>query len=246
MFINSLEVISKSHKSFLRKLIMKVQNIILYKIFFLFFILTVSCLGIFAQQVDVTAFQEGTKKELVQVFDVRTQKEFNTGHLEHALQADYTNKSEFFERVKYLDKRKPVYVYCLSGGRSTAAARWMRENGFKDVVEMKGGINAWKQAGLPLAGVTDTVQMSVDTFRSAIQQGQVLVDVGAAWCPPCRKMEPVLQAYLSAHKNVKLVRVDGGRDQQVMQSIKATSLPTFILYKDGREVWRKEGVSDSL
>lgn len=199
-----------------------------------------------AQQVDVTVFQQSIEKREAQVFDVRTAGEFNTGHLHNALQADYTKKQEFAERVQYLDKQQPIYVYCLSGGRSTAAAKWMRDNGFREVIELKGGINAWKQAGLAVEGVDDQQQMSVDTFHTVIASGEVLVDVGAEWCPPCKKMEPVLLAYLKEHKTVHLVKVDGGRDREVMQAINATSLPTFILYKDGREVWRKEGVSDKL
>ena len=199
-----------------------------------------------AQQVDVTVFQQAIQKNDAQVFDVRTAGEFNTGHLHHALQADYTKKEEFIERVQSLDKEQTVYIYCLSGGRSTAAAKWLRENGFREVIELKGGINAWKQAGLAVEGVADGLQMSVDTFHMAVASGDVLVDVGAEWCPPCRKMEPVIQAFLKENKAVRLFKVDGGRDRDVMQAINATSLPTFILYKDGREVWRKQGVYDKL
>ncbi len=202
--------------------------------------------GASAQQVDVSVFQQSIQKKDAQVFDVRTAGEFNTGHLHNALQADYTKKGEFIERVQYLDKEQAIYIYCLSGGRSTAAAKWLRENGFREVIELKGGINAWKQAGLPVEGVADAQQMSVDTFHMAVASGDVLVDVGAEWCPPCRKMEPVIQAYLKENKQVRLLKVDGGRDREVMQAINATSLPTFILYRDGREVWRKQGVSDKL
>lgn len=202
--------------------------------------------GASAQQVDVSVFQQSIQKKDAQVFDVRTAGEYNTGHLHNALQADYTKKQEFIERVQYLDKEQAIYIYCLSGGRSTAAAKWLRENGFREVIELKGGINAWKQAGLPVEGVADVQQMSVDTFHMAVASGDVLVDVGAEWCPPCRKMEPVIQAYLKKNKTVHLLKVDGGRDREVMQALNATSLPTFILYRDGREVWRKQGVSDKL
>jgi rhodanese-related sulfurtransferase len=213
----------------------------------LILLLTISTAS-FAQNkttVNVNAFEKGMHGPQVQLFDVRTAREFSSGHLPGALQADYTNKAEFAERVKYLDKQKPVYIYCLSGGRSAAAAKWMRENGFSDVVEMEGGINAWKKNGKALEGVKEEKQLGIDEFRRSVQQkGWVLVDVGAEWCPPCRKMEPVLQAFLQQHKEVKLVKVDGGRDQQVMQDIQAGTLPTFIFYKDGKEVGRKEGVME--
>lgn len=197
------------------------------------------------QAVDVDAFEEGMQQPGVQIFDVRTAGEFNAGHLRDALQADFTKKEEFNERVKYLDKEKPVYVYCLSGGRSTAAATWMRDNGFKEVVEMQGGINAWKKAGKALDGVNDEPQMAIPAFWQAVKAEKlVLVDVGAEWCPPCRKMEPVLQQFLQANKAIRLVKVDGGKDQAVMKAINAAELPTFVFYKNGQEIWRKAGIVD--
>ncbi|CAL1516658.1 rhodanese-like domain-containing protein [Chitinophaga sp. MM2321] len=193
---------------------------------------------------DAEAFAKDIRQPGVQVFDVRTAGEFNTGHLPDALQADYTKKDEFYERVQYLDKQKPVYVYCLSGGRSAAAAKWMRENGFSDVVELEGGINAWKQAGKPLAGVADKkAQMTIAAYNKAVAaKGLVLTDVGAAWCPPCKQLEPTLKKFLQAHKNITRVNVDGGNDTDVMKAIDAKALPTLILYKNGKEVWRHKGV----
>lgn len=196
------------------------------------------------QVVDAATFSEGIQQPGVQIFDVRTAEEFNTGHLSNALQADYTNKAEFNERVKYLDKQKPVYIYCLSGGRSSKAAQWMRENGFQQVVELENGINAWKQAGKPLAGTAEKkLQLTVASYNKAIAKGIILTDVGAAWCPPCKQQEPILEKFLQAHKNVTLLKVDGGNDTDVMKAISAKGLPTLILYKNGKEVWRKQGVS---
>lgn len=196
------------------------------------------------QSENAAAFDKDIQQPGIQVFDVRTAGEFNTGHLPNALQADYTKKAEFKDRVQYLDKKKPVYIYCLSGGRSSAAAKWMRENGFDQVVELEGGINAWKQAGKPLEGVADKQpQLTIaDYNKSVLAKGWVLTDVGAAWCPPCKQMEPVLEKFFQKHKQVKKVFVDGGKDQDVMKAINASSLPTFIFYKDGKEVGRKEGV----
>lgn len=187
------------------------------------------------------AFEKGMKQPGVQVLDVRTAKEFNTGHLPDALQADFTKKEEFYHRLQSVDKTKPVYIYCLSGGRSTAAAKWMRENGYKEVIELSGGTMAWKQAGKPLAGTEHVAQMSVEAFSKAIAGKWVLVDVGADWCPPCRKMEPVVKRFIKESK-VKRVNVNGGNDTEVMKKINTSTLPTFVLYKDGKEVWRKEGI----
>lgn len=195
------------------------------------------------QHEGAVAFSKDIRQPGVQVFDVRTAEEYNTGHLPNALQADYTNKTEFNDRVKYLDKQKPVYIYCLSGGRSTKAAQWMRENGFSKVIELENGVSAWKQAGLPLEGVNEKKpQLTMDAYNKGTAKGWVLTDVGAAWCPPCKQMEPVLTQFLKKHQQVKLMKVDGGNDTDVMKTIGAKGLPTFILYKDGKEVWRKQGV----
>jgi rhodanese-related sulfurtransferase len=211
------------------------------------FVVMTSCLLLFifpsaAQSVNADAFEKGIQAGNVQVFDVRTAEEYNTGHIKGTLQADFNNKKEFADRVQYLDKQQPVYIYCLSGGRSSAAAKWMRENGFKEVVEMEGGIRAWKQAGKSLEGAGEEKQLPVGDFQQSIRKGLVLVDVGATWCPPCRAMEPVLQAFLQEHKEVQLVKVDGGKDQEVMESVNVKGLPTFIFYKEGKEQWRKQGV----
>ncbi|MBS0029522.1 rhodanese-like domain-containing protein [Chitinophaga sp. 22321] len=217
------------------------------------FLLTITLLfagsSLMAQQKqaeDAAAFDKDIQQPGIQVFDVRTAGEFNTGHLPNALQADYTRKAEFKDRVQYLDKKKPVYVYCLSGGRSSAAAKWMRENGFSRVVELEGGINAWKQAGKPLEGAGEKQpQLNLTDYNNAVSgKGMVLTDVGAAWCPPCKQMEPVLANFFRKHTQVKKVFVDGGKDLDVMKAIDAAALPTFIFYKDGKEVWRKQGVME--
>ncbi len=195
------------------------------------------------ESVKPDAFEKGMKQPGVQLLDVRTAKEFSTGHLPDALLADFTKKDEFFHRLESVDKTKPVYIYCLSGGRSTAAAKWMRENGYKEVIELDGGVMAWKQEGKPLSGTEKSgPQMSTALYDKSVASGKwILVDVGAGWCPPCRKMAPVVAQFVKENK-VKLVNVDGEHDTHVMQKINAITLPTFLLYKDGKEVWRKEGI----
>ncbi len=189
-------------------------------------------------------FEKGIAGTNVQVLDVRTFKEYNTGHIKNALQADWTNSSQFSDRIQYLDKDKPVYIYCLVGGRSTAAADWMRKDGFKNVVELIGGINAWKQAEKPLEGTTNEPQITMEQYLAAISADKmVLVDFGAAWCPPCVKMAPVIDE-LQNNKDLKfrLIKVDAGIHTNLMKAMNIEPIPLFIIYKKGKEVWRKEGI----
>lgn len=187
-------------------------------------------------------FEKGLRQPGIQLLDVRTAQEFKTGHINNALQADFTDKEEFAKRVKSLDKNKPVYVYCLVGGRSGAAAKYLADQGFTDVTDLSGGVKAWKNEGKLLAGGQQAPQMSVSMYNEAVASSKwILVDVGATWCPPCRKMQPVVKQF-TEEKKLKVLAVDGGNDIDVMKAVKAEEIPTFILYKDGKEVWRKSGI----
>lgn len=97
----------------------------------------------------INDFEKGVKKTNVQVLDVRTNAEYQSGHLKNAVLADWNNQEEFVKKVQTLIKSKPVYTYCLVGGRSAAATKWLTSKGYK-VYNMDGGIAAWKRAGKPV------------------------------------------------------------------------------------------------
>jgi rhodanese-related sulfurtransferase len=80
------------------------------------------------------------------LLDVRTPEEFNAGHIPGAMLLDYYNDN-FKKSAAQLDKTKPVFVYCKTGGRSSSAAKILRDLGFKEVYDLEGGISAWKNAG---------------------------------------------------------------------------------------------------
>lgn len=189
--------------------------------------------------------KEITTKQNIQILDVRTPKEFFSGHIKNALQADWNDKAEFERRLAFVDKNKPVYVYCLAGGRSAAAADKMRKAGYKNVYELSGGTNAWRAASKPLEGASTEKQMTIDELNATIKGSKVvLLDFGASWCPPCIQMEPVLKTVKEKNEGkFTFVKVDGGRDQDILQTYKVTALPVFIIFKDGKEVWRKDGIA---
>lgn len=197
-----------------------------------------------SKDVDATTFEKDLQKENVQILDVRTPSEYEGGHIKSAMLADWTNQQQFKERVQYLDKSKPVMVYCASGGRSGKAAQWLSENGFTTVENLKGGITQWKIENKPVEGSTPQPQMTEQEYATHIKNaGIVLVDFGAEWCPPCRKMEPVLTELQTEMKDrFQLVKVDGGINTNIMKLQGVEALPTFIVYKNGKETWRKQGV----
>lgn len=189
-------------------------------------------------------FEKGIHEAGVQILDVRTAGEYQSGHISKALLADWTNQQQFMDRIRYVDKARPVYIYCLSGGRSHAAAAWMRQNGFNQVIELSGGINAWKRENKPVEGSGKEPQMTMAQYLASIPSDKtVLVDFGATWCPPCIKMNPVIDA-LQADPSLKfmLLKIDGGLHVNLMKELNLEPIPVFIIYKQGRETWRKQGI----
>jgi len=175
---------------------------------------------------------------------VRTAGEFQSGHIANALQANWLDPKEFKNRTQHLDKSKTVYIYCQSGGRSASAQTALLQEGYQ-VVNLEGGISNWRMQQMPIEGGGTKLQMRVADFDKVVQSNQyVLVEIGALWCPPCRKMQPLMDALKQTPpKPFYFLAVDGGQDMDVMKSVKADDLPTFILYKNGVEVWRKVGVA---
>ena len=151
---------------------------------FLFIAAVLFSLEGFCQNVSSLAVDEFEKKidSTVQLLDVRTPGEYKAGHLPGAFQADWLDKKEFEERIQYLEKNKPVYVYCLAGSRSAAAAGWLVEKGLTNVVNMQGGINAWKKEGKQLEINIVGSQMKDEEYIQLTRSNNlVLVDFGAEW-----------------------------------------------------------------
>jgi rhodanese-related sulfurtransferase len=189
-------------------------------------------------------FQEQINQPGIQLLDVRTSKEYTAGHIKNSLQADWLNEKQFKERVKHLDKAKPLYIYCGSGVRSNDAGRWLRNNGFQQVLELQNGIVSWKKNQNSLESETAIQQMSVAEYELSLDSASlVLVDFGAKWCPPCKKMEPVLEQ-LKNDLNGKFVlwKIDGDSQTTIMRHLGVEELPTFIIYKNSKEIWRKTGL----
>ena len=211
---------------------------------FLFMITACSLNGQQANAINPDAFLKAISTGKIQVLDVRTADEYKSGHINNALQANWLDKNEFNDRTSHLDKNKTVYIYCLSGGRSGAAAEVLRTKGY-NVINLEGGINAWKRESKPLVGVDPNAkQTTMTSYEGQVRSTNiVLVDFGAEWCPPCKKMEPVLDAFMKQNsKKLTLVKMDGGIETALMKSLNVEALPTFILYKNGKEVKRKQGL----
>lgn len=81
--------------------------------------------------------------------DVRTQKEYEEGHVENASFLDLQS-GNFEEELEKLDKNKKYIVYCRSGRKSVKASNLMKKHGFKEIYNMVGGFEKWKSKRLPV------------------------------------------------------------------------------------------------
>ena len=95
---------------------------------------------------DVDEFEKAISREDVVLLDVRTSEEFAERHLKHAIQIDVKEPGFLEKCQKQLPAGKTVAVYCRTGFRSKSAGNILTEAGF-DVINMKGGITAWAEAG---------------------------------------------------------------------------------------------------
>ena len=87
----------------------------------------------------------GEKADLV-ILDVRTVSEYESGHLDGAINIPV---DELSGRLSELNQDDELLVYCRTGNRSTTAVGILRENGYDQIFHMDGGIVAWNSAGFP-------------------------------------------------------------------------------------------------
>ena len=82
-----------------------------------------------------------------------------------------------------------------------------------------------------------------DSFKKEIAKGVTLVDFHADWCGPCRMLAPVLDKIaLDVKGKASIAKVDIDSEQKTAAEFKITSVPTLILFKDGKEVNRLIGL----
>lgn len=172
-----------------------------------------------------------------QLVDVRTPGEFSKDHIKNSLNVDFNGKG-FKEQVAALDKKVPVLVYCLSGGRSARAAVYMREKGLT-VYELKGGMMQWKANDFPIESSRPVSEgLSVADYMEKTSGKLVLVDFYAPWCAPCKKMSPELASLAAEHKDhFALLKINVDENSAVVKKMKIDALPVLMLYKNGEVIW---------
>jgi len=191
-------------------------------------------------------FEKGIQQPNVQIVDVRTAKEFEKEHIEDAINIDI-NEGNFATQLSSLDKSKPVFVYCLAGSRSSNASKVLKENGYKNIYELDGGMLAWLKASKPVVSETAATNSSTNPaeenfYKTIAAEKLTMVDFFAFWCAPCMKMKPDIDK-LTEELKEEVTIISINTDEQIPLATKynVQALPTLAFYKNGQEVGRSVG-----
>jgi thioredoxin len=176
-----------------------------------------------------------------QLLDVRTPEEFSKQHINKATNINWIG-GDFEEKVAEFDKSKPIYVYCLSGGRSSGAVSKLAEMGYTKIYELEGGIIKWNAAGLAKPS-SERIGMTHAAFNDLlVSDNKVLINFYAEWCAPCKQMAPFMARMTTEMKDkVTIIRIDADQNKSLMQEMKIEGLPILLLYENKELKWKNAG-----
>jgi rhodanese-related sulfurtransferase len=199
------------------------------------------------ENVGASQFQSLIKKEEGIIIDVRTTQEFSSGHIKDATNIDFY-ADDFMDKLKIVRKDVPIYVYCRSGGRSSASASKMEELGFTKIYNLAGGIGAWDSKNYVTIKAKEGKKSSQPTFtvsevEDVLKTNElILIDFSTQWCVPCKKMKPVIQEIQKENPNARVLFIDADVNKELIEKHQIKGVPVFIVFKNAKEVFRHLGI----
>ncbi len=200
------------------------------------------------QNIEAGKFKELIEKNNGIILDVRTPEEVEQGYIQGASTINFYDE-DFGEKINFIAKDKPVYVYCRSGGRSAQAAELLIKSGITEVFNLIGGISSWEENGFKIVkpdGFVDEniKQLSLTDFNNQLKSDKpILADFHTKWCVPCKKMAPVVDSISKIFEGrATVIRIDIDSSKEVAKHFKIQGIPVFILFKNGKELWKENGI----
>lgn len=88
----------------------------------------------------------------------------------------------------------------------------------------------------------------METFQQIIQgEKPVLIDFYATWCGPCKAMSPIVESVgKEMQGQARVLKIDVDKNQALAQQFQIQAVPTFMIFKNGKIMWKKPGGADKL
>ena len=85
--------------------------------------------------------------------------------------------------------------------------------------------------------------MGINQFQKALENGVTLVDFNANWCAPCKAQEPIIKKLVNTYQNrASIIEIDIDEHRTLATKYMVQSIPTLIIFKDGKEIKRFVGL----
>ena len=179
-----------------------------------------------------------------QIIDARTKEEFVINHINDAVNIDQF-AGNYLNDLQKFDKTKPVFIYAIQNYRPGILAKELRDSGFAEVYELKSGIGNWIGSGYPYYSSVKNI-VSLEVYNKIINENKiVLVDVGTKYCGACVKVKKVVDSLREDNNaSYKIEEIDLYHNPELVAGLKEIqAVPTVLLYKDGKVIWKRTGLS---
>lgn len=179
-----------------------------------------------------------------QIIDARKPEEFAINHINGAVNIDQF-AGNYSAQLQQFDKDKPVFIYAIQNYRPGILARELRQLGYKEVYELKSGIANWIGAGHPYFSSVKNIVSLADYNKTIAGNRLVLVDIGTKYCGTCVKVKQVVDSLKQSNDAAyKIEEIDLYHNPELVAGLKEVqAVPTVLLYKDGKVIWKRTGLS---
>lgn len=210
--------------------------------------------NVYRDDMQVIAYEDLQKKldrkEDLQVVDVRTQSEYNSGHLpqSHLIPVD-----ELRDRLQELDRNKETVVYCRVGLRAYVASRILKQNGFQKVLNLTGGILMCPEGEERPTQVTGlNGHVTVSDLRRELDSDNVLAldvresdeyhyeHISKTTSAPLSRLQHIMKT-LPKDKDLYVLCQTGVRTAQAVDLLHANGFSRVHAVEGGLQAWKTAG-----
>ncbi len=198
-----------------------------------------------SSKIDAKDLSTKAQEANVQILDIRTADEFKANHIEKSINIDIQSP-KFDSLISIFYSSLPVYIVANDDQAADKGVTRMNILGFRDAKALKGGVQAWKEAGFELVAEKPKVVYESDTIpflKARMGSKLVMVDFNATWCKPCKMLEPTVEKIHDERAaDVIVYSIDTDENPELAQEYNANQIPLLVFIKNGKEVYRTLGV----